>query len=545
MVAVNEADRSESGSGRQDRQLLGLLRRPAVGAPGRWSTAARSTCLTGDWLAELTMLILARTQAKRPGGRLRPHLRDPDGAGDGHLPRPGHQGRHQRRRARPRRLRGGGARRWPTGSAWRPASPYVDRRRPAGPARRARRGRPSMLRPPRHRRGARRPPSQVRHRQRLPRLLGHRRRARARRRHRRHRPRHRRRRRLGPAALAPRLGAHRLGRARRRRRGRPRHRVRRPGHRRQLLVLHRGRRISRTRASRSPRSPPTARASSPSTRARAARSTIGTVTSQLLYEIGGPATSTPTWSPASTPSSSSDDGARPGPHRRRARRAAAADAQGRRSTTLGGYRNSFTFCLTGLDIEAKAELVEDQVLGRVPGRPRGLRVRPHASSSAPTTPDPATNEAATALLRITVKDPDERKVGRAFSSVAVELALATIPGFFGAGRAARGEPVRRVLAGVGARRPRARSTVARRRRPTVVDDAWRRCERPDAVEPAAGARSPVAARRPDACAPARPRRRRALGRQGRQRQPRRVRPLGRRPTRGSTRFLTVERLRGS
>ncbi|MDG2261081.1 MAG: acyclic terpene utilization AtuA family protein, partial [Actinomycetota bacterium] len=24
--------------------------------------------LTGDWLAELTMLILARTQAKRPGG---------------------------------------------------------------------------------------------------------------------------------------------------------------------------------------------------------------------------------------------------------------------------------------------------------------------------------------------------------------------------------------------------------------------------------------------------------------------------------------------
>ena len=33
--------------------------------------------LTGDWLAELTMLILARTQAKHAGRRLRPHASSP------------------------------------------------------------------------------------------------------------------------------------------------------------------------------------------------------------------------------------------------------------------------------------------------------------------------------------------------------------------------------------------------------------------------------------------------------------------------------------
>jgi hypothetical protein len=60
--------------------------------------------LTGDWLAELTMLILSRIRSKQAVG-VRPDVRRPDGAGDGYLPRPGHQGGLQRRWARPRRLR--------------------------------------------------------------------------------------------------------------------------------------------------------------------------------------------------------------------------------------------------------------------------------------------------------------------------------------------------------------------------------------------------------------------------------------------------------
>jgi hypothetical protein len=48
-------------------------------------------------------------------------------------------------------------------------------------------------------------------------------------------------------------------------------------------------------------------------------------------------------------------------------------------------------------------------------------------------PDPVTNEEAVALWRITLKDPDERKVGRAVANAVTELALATIPGMFGVG----------------------------------------------------------------------------------------------------------------
>jgi len=48
-------------------------------------------------------------------------------------------------------------------------------------------------------------------------------------------------------------------------------------------------------------------------------------------------------------------------------------------------------------------------------------------------PDPATNEEAVALWRITLKDPDERKVGRAVANAVTEIALATIPGLFGVG----------------------------------------------------------------------------------------------------------------
>ena len=45
-------------------------------------------------------------------------------------------------------------------------------------------------------------------------------------------------------------------------------------------------------------------------------------------------------------------------------------------------------------------------------------------------PDPAANEEAVATLTLAVQDRDANRVGRAFFDTAVELALATIPGFF-------------------------------------------------------------------------------------------------------------------
>ena len=106
---------------------------------------------------------------------------------------------------------------------------------------------------------------------------------------------------------------------------------------------------------------------------------------------------------------------------------------------VGGYRNTFTFCLTGLDIEAKAALLEQQVWDAIPGG-RDAFAFARAQLIRADHEDPATNEAATALLRLTVKDADERLVGRAFSNVAIELALASIPGFYGLGGPAPASP---------------------------------------------------------------------------------------------------------
>src|SRR5262245_56102325 len=98
----------------------------------------------------------------------------------------------------------------------------------------------------------------------------------------------------------------------------------------------------------------------------------------------------------------------------------------------GGFRNDMSVCLTGLDIEAKAKLIQDAFWLACPYRPEDFA---HVSTRLSRTdkPDPQTNEQAVAILKISVKDPDAEKVGRAFSNAVTELGLATIPGFFGVG----------------------------------------------------------------------------------------------------------------
>ncbi|MGH3368730.1 MAG: acyclic terpene utilization AtuA family protein, partial [Nocardioidaceae bacterium] len=89
--------------------------------------------------------------------------------------------------------------------------------------------------------------------------------------------------------------------------------------------------------------------------------------------------------------------------------------------SVGGFRNEVAFVLTGLDLEAKAALVRDQLA------PTAAEVT--WTFARTEQPDAATEEQASALLRCAVKDPDARKIGRAFSNQAVELALASYPGF--------------------------------------------------------------------------------------------------------------------
>ncbi|MFE3545130.1 acyclic terpene utilization AtuA family protein [Nocardia sp. NPDC059177] len=92
--------------------------------------------------------------------------------------------------------------------------------------------------------------------------------------------------------------------------------------------------------------------------------------------------------------------------------------------TLGGFRNEMEFVLTGLDIEAKAALAQRQLESWLPVKPAELTW----TLARLDRPDADTEEQASALLRCVVRDPDPNKVGRGFSSVAVELALASYPG---------------------------------------------------------------------------------------------------------------------
>ena len=94
--------------------------------------------------------------------------------------------------------------------------------------------------------------------------------------------------------------------------------------------------------------------------------------------------------------------------------------------TLGGHRNSVEFVLTGLDIEAKAELVRRQV-ERALADDRPAEVVWDLARTDHT--DAATEEAASARLRLTVKDPDRDRISRPFTSACIELALASYPGF--------------------------------------------------------------------------------------------------------------------
>ncbi|MFI6322640.1 acyclic terpene utilization AtuA family protein [Nonomuraea sp. NPDC050556] len=141
---------------------------------------------------------------------------------------------------------------------------------------------------------------------------------------------------------------------------------------------------------------------------------IGTVTAQLLYEIGSPRYLGPdVVARFDTIALSSD-----GPDRVRisgVRGEPPTDTLKVAVNYLGGYRNTMTLVLTGLDAEEKARVAEEALWARVP---RESFDEVHVSFDPP-------------LLRITVMAQDRRVAGRAFSSAVVETGLASFPGFYG------------------------------------------------------------------------------------------------------------------
>jgi hypothetical protein len=153
---------------------------------------------------------------------------------------------------------------------------------------------------------------------------------------------------------------------------------------------------------------------------------VGTVTAQLLYEVAGPLYPNPDVTARFDTIRLEPDGAD---------RVRVFGVRGEPPppTTkvcinyLGGYRNSMTFVLAGLDVEEKARLAEETLWQLLGGREQFAET--HVSLRRTDRPDPQSNEEAFATLTVSVKDPDAEKVGRAFSGKVVEMALASYPGF--------------------------------------------------------------------------------------------------------------------
>ncbi len=152
--------------------------------------------------------------------------------------------------------------------------------------------------------------------------------------------------------------------------------------------------------------------------------TIGTVTAQLMYEVTGPRYLGPDATARLDTVVLTDDG----PDRVRisgVRGEAPPPTLKVSRNTVGGFRNETTFVLTGLDIDAKAALVRAQLTDALVPPPAQVEWTLARTDH----PDADTEEAASALLRVVVRDPDPAVVGRRFSGAAVELALASYPGF--------------------------------------------------------------------------------------------------------------------
>ena len=152
--------------------------------------------------------------------------------------------------------------------------------------------------------------------------------------------------------------------------------------------------------------------------------TVDTVTAQLLYEITGARYA----NPDATLRVDTIELCPDGPDRVRISGVRGEPPPPTLKVSLnsiGGFRNEMTLVLTGLDIEAKAELVRRQLESSITVRPAQMEWTLARTDHV----DADTEETASALLRCVVRDPDPANVGRKFSSAAVELALSSYPGF--------------------------------------------------------------------------------------------------------------------
>ena len=157
---------------------------------------------------------------------------------------------------------------------------------------------------------------------------------------------------------------------------------------------------------------------------------VGTVTAQLLYEIGSPAYMNPdVVSHFDTLKITQE--AEDRVHVSGCRGSSAPKTHKVCINLAGGFRNGTEILLTGLDIEEKAKLVTDSIFENVGGKEQfdKVDIQLHRTDKE----NPNSNEQAQASLRISVMSKNPDLVGRLFSAKIVELGLANLPGWTGRG----------------------------------------------------------------------------------------------------------------
>ncbi|KJY43076.1 exopolyphosphatase [Streptomyces sp. NRRL B-1568] len=153
---------------------------------------------------------------------------------------------------------------------------------------------------------------------------------------------------------------------------------------------------------------------------------VSTVTAQLLYETAGARYPGPDVTARLDTVQLTDDG----PDRVRISGVRGESPPPTLKVGLtrgGGWRYEIVFVLTGLDIGAKARLVRaqlDDILTDPARRPAQVQW----TLARTDRPDAPVQEEASALLHLVVRDRDP-ELGRAVVTAAVELALASYPGF--------------------------------------------------------------------------------------------------------------------
>jgi len=152
---------------------------------------------------------------------------------------------------------------------------------------------------------------------------------------------------------------------------------------------------------------------------------VGTVTSQLMYEINAPQYITPDvvvhFETIELLQEAADRVSMKG-----IRGTAATNSSKVTVNCMDGFQNSMSFQIVGLDHEQKVEVLKKSIIDALGGKDEFDDLIFHYVPSHHD--DPMSNEVAMSQLKVSVRDQDPQKAGKLFTSKLIEMALCMVPG---------------------------------------------------------------------------------------------------------------------